>query len=33
MVWTCEKGRGGVLDEVGKVRVGGRWPVGRPRKK
>ena len=29
MVWTCEKGRGGVLDELGEVRVGGRWPAGR----
>ena len=23
MVWTCQKGRGGVLGEVGEVRVGG----------
>ena len=33
MIWTCEKGRGGVLGEVGEVRVGGQRPVGRPRKK
>ena len=30
MVWRCEKGRGGVLSDVGEVRVGGQWPMGKP---
>ena len=32
MVWACEKGRGGVLGEVGEVgvvRVEGRQPAGK----
>ena len=33
MVWTCERGRGGVLGEVGEKRVGGQRPAERPRKK
>ncbi len=32
MVWACRKGDGGCA-EVREVRVGGQWPVGRPRKK
>ena len=36
MVWTCEKGRGGVLGEVvevGEMTVRGRRPAERPSKK
>ena len=33
MVWTCERVRGDVLGKVGEVRVGGHWPVERPRNK
>ena len=30
MVWTCEKGRGGVLGKVGDESWGGQQPAGRP---
>ena len=33
MVWTSEKGGGGVLNEVEELRVEGQQPVGRPKKK
>ena len=33
MVWICKKGRGGVFGEVGEMRVGGHWLVGRPLRK
>ena len=32
MVSTHKKGRGGVLGEVGEVRIGEQQPAGRPRK-
>ena len=33
MVWTCEKGRGGVLCEVGEVKAGEEQLMRTPRKK
>ena len=33
MVGHVKRAGGGVLGEVGEVRVGARWPPGRPRKK